>query len=515
MPSVSYINQLNTNRPHANRADRVSPTLIGQSPAMTVLKQRIEAAAPKDSTVLIQGETGTGKELIAKSLHAGSQRTGRFVAINCAAIPHDLLESELFGHERGAFTGAAMTREGKIEYADKGTLFLDEIGDMPLSLQAKLLRFLEERTYSRLGANHLLRANVRLIAATHQDLMAAVREGRFRADLFYRLNVIQLLAPPLRARVEDLDELIGHLQAALSKRLTCRPVRFSIPALGALARYPWPGNVRELANLIEQLMVFHAGETIHVKDLPAQFGGVDRVVSPGENHALLNAKTAHGQDWGLPHVPERRREGPSLGHPRDETRRPAPDPCCADKHGATSAPPTPDIETLDDEEWLPIPGYEGYYEVSTRHRVKSVSRTLFKSDGTVQRWSSRLKRCSSGSVALSRQGKAQSFSVALLLEAAQKGVAPADLPPDTQAPPDEAGEHWLPIPGFEDRYEVSSRERVRTLARFVTHSSGGYWKPCKILARRPYGVVLLNRNGKKTGHSIKRLLEEAKAAVAC
>jgi sigma-54 dependent transcriptional regulator, flagellar regulatory protein len=221
--------------------------------------------------VLITGESGTGKEVVARSIHERSTRADKpFVAVNCGAIPHELLESELFGHEKGAFTGAISARKGRFEMADGGTLFLDEIGDMPLSMQVKILRVLQERTFERVGANRSSQCDVRIIAATHRNLEDAIVKGSFREDLYYRLNVFPIEMPPLRERLEDLPLLIEDLICAL-ERSGHGSVRLAGDAVHALRGYHWPGNVRELSNLIERLAVLHPGASVGVADLPARY----------------------------------------------------------------------------------------------------------------------------------------------------------------------------------------------------------------------------------------------------
>ncbi len=244
---------------------------IGNSRAMRDIHRLIEQVAPFDSNVLILGESGTGKEMAARHIHELSGRSRHpFVPVNCGAIPAELLESELFGHEKGAFTGALTTRVGRFEYAEGGTLFLDEIGDMSLQMQVKLLRVLQERSFERVGSNRSLRCNVRIIAATHRDLEAAIEQTRFREDLFYRLNVFPMQMPPLRERLEDLPLLIEHFVARQAPGAG-RAIRFDAAALSCLARNPWPGNVRELANLLERLTILFPGTTIGIADLPARY----------------------------------------------------------------------------------------------------------------------------------------------------------------------------------------------------------------------------------------------------
>ncbi|TDB27293.1 sigma-54-dependent Fis family transcriptional regulator [Stenotrophomonas sp. ATCM1_4] len=245
----------------------------GTSPAVTELRQLIEQVANFDTTVLVLGESGTGKEVVSRSIHQRSpRRDGPFVAINCGAIPPDLLESELFGHEKGAFTGALTARKGRFEMAEGGTLLLDEIGDMSLPMQVKLLRVLQERSFERVGGNQTIRCNVRVIAATHRDLETRINEGKFREDLFYRLNVFPIDVPALRERTADIPALVQTIAAQLA-RTGRGEVRFADEALLALAGYPWPGNVRELTNLVERLAVLHPGGLVRVQDLPSRYRG--------------------------------------------------------------------------------------------------------------------------------------------------------------------------------------------------------------------------------------------------
>ena len=243
--------------------------MVGESPRMKEIGRLLARVAPTDSTVLLRGESGTGKEVAARSLHRGSRRTSRpFVAINCATLSETLLESELFGHEKGAFTGAVDRKTGKIEAAEGGTLFLDEVGELPPKLQAKLLRVLQEREYERVGGTRPLKADVRVVAATNRELEKAMREGTFREDLFYRLNVITLTLPALRERREDIPLLASHFAALFSRRLGRRIAGFTPEARACLQRYGWPGNVRELANAIERALVLGEGELIRPEDLP-------------------------------------------------------------------------------------------------------------------------------------------------------------------------------------------------------------------------------------------------------
>jgi sigma-54 specific flagellar transcriptional regulator A len=243
----------------------------GNSHPMREVHRLIEQVAPFDSNVLILGESGTGKEMVARHIHELSGRAGQpFVPVNCGAIPADLLESELFGHEKGAFTGALSTRMGRFEFAEGGTLFLDEIGDMSLQMQVKLLRVLQERSFERVGSNRTVRCNVRIIAATHRDLEAAIDSGRFREDLYYRLNVFPVQMPPLRERLEDLPVLIEHL-VRRQEQSDGRRLRLGKDAMDCLARHPWPGNVRELSNLLERLAIMYPEHTVTAADLPDRY----------------------------------------------------------------------------------------------------------------------------------------------------------------------------------------------------------------------------------------------------
>jgi two-component system nitrogen regulation response regulator GlnG len=248
--------------------------ILGQAPAMQEVFRAIGRLSQSSATVLITGESGSGKELVARALHRHSTRAAKpFVAINTAAMPKDLLESELFGHERGAFTGAQALRRGRFEQAEAGTLFLDEIGDMPSELQTRLLRVLSDGTFYRVGGHQQLKANVRVIAATHQDLDSRVREGGFREDLYHRLNVIRVRIPSLRERREDIPLLARHFLAKSAKELSVEPKRLSDEVLAHLARVDFPGNVRQLENLCHWLTVMAPGQAIGIADLPAEFRG--------------------------------------------------------------------------------------------------------------------------------------------------------------------------------------------------------------------------------------------------
>lgn len=248
--------------------------IVGNSPAMQKVFETIKLVAPTDSTVLITGESGTGKELVARSLHQNSsRRSGHFVPINCASLPENLLESELFGHEKGAFTGAIHTRKGRFEYATGGTLFLDEIGDMPLPLQAKFLRALEYGEVTRIGSNEPIRVNVRIITATHRDLEQLIKEGRFREDLFFRINVVRIELPPLRDRREDIPLLVDSFvkEFARAHRKTIKAIAPEVMA--AFHAYRWPGNVRELRNAVESMVVLTRDEVLGADDLPRSIAG--------------------------------------------------------------------------------------------------------------------------------------------------------------------------------------------------------------------------------------------------
>ena len=247
------------------RGDHQFEEIIGRSRALARVLREIETVAPTDSTVLISGETGSGKELVARAIHQLSARRDRaFVKLNCAAIPTGLLESELFGHEKGAFTGAINTRIGRFELANHGTVFLDEVGEIPLELQPKLLRVLQEREFERLGSSRTIKSDARLIAATNRDLAVLAGEGRFREDLFYRLNVFPITVPPLRERREDIPMLVRHFAQQFARRMKKSIETIPTESMEALTRYEWPGNIRELQNLIERAVILSAGQTLEV-----------------------------------------------------------------------------------------------------------------------------------------------------------------------------------------------------------------------------------------------------------
>src|ERR1700740_1565667 len=251
--------------PYERRFEQV----IGNSPALEAVLEQVERVAPTDSTVLIQGETGTGKELIAHAIHNISSRGGRpFVRLNCAAIPLDLLESELFGHEKGAFTGAIAQKIGRFELADKGTLFLDEVGDIPPALQPKLLRVLQEQEFERLGSTRTHQVDVRLVAATNRNLMEMANRGEFRSDLYYRLNVFPVLLPPLRERRDDIPALVAHFVEIYARRMSRQIEHIPRTTMSALTSYEWPGNIRELQNLIERAVIL-SNDGVLPNPLPA------------------------------------------------------------------------------------------------------------------------------------------------------------------------------------------------------------------------------------------------------
>lgn len=264
----------------SQRSPELFRSLVGNSRSVRHVRQLIQQVANTDANVLILGESGTGKEVVARNVHYYSVRRDRpFVPINCGAIPAELLESELFGHEKGAFTGAISSRQGRFELAENGTLFLDEIGDMSLHMQVKLLRVLQERTFERVGSNKTITANVRIIAATHRNLEEAIREGRFREDLYYRLNVFPIEMPPLRERVEDIPLLVNELITRLEHEKR-GSTRLTSQAILGLCQYHWPGNVRELANLIERLVIMFPFAVVDVGELPEKFRSGNGKVPP-------------------------------------------------------------------------------------------------------------------------------------------------------------------------------------------------------------------------------------------
>ncbi|MGF1547921.1 MAG: sigma-54 interaction domain-containing protein [Thiotrichales bacterium] len=279
--------------PAPRRRQNITPqSLEGDSVAIRRVRDLIEKVAHTDASVLILGESGTGKEIVARMIHRTSARSERpFVPVNCGAIPGELLESELFGHEKGAFTGAITARAGRFELADGGSLFLDEIGDMNFSMQVKLLRVLQERSYERVGSNRSLQADVRIVAATHQNLESSIAEGKFREDLFYRLNVFPIEMPPLRARREDIPALVESMISRMAPEKGA--FRLDRHALEVLMAYPWPGNVRELANLIERLRILYPNMSVTAADLPEKYrGGRPIAVQPADPEEWLSDEAA-------------------------------------------------------------------------------------------------------------------------------------------------------------------------------------------------------------------------------
>jgi two-component system nitrogen regulation response regulator NtrX len=273
--------------------------LVGASSVMEKLRQQIAAAAPTHSRVLISGENGTGKELVARAIHLQSPRHNRpFVEVNCAAIPETLIETELFGHERGAFTGAVSQKRGKFDFADGGTLFLDEIGDMSLATQAKVLRVLAEQQFTRVGGEKLIEVNVRVIAASNKDFSQEIEKGKFRDDLFYRLNVLPIEVPPLRARREDIPALTRHFLKIHAEEQGVKLKEITPEALDALARHEWPGNIRELRNQVERLMIMVPKTTIEVGDvLPFMPRGFNRINPLDAYDSLRDARHAFEREY--------------------------------------------------------------------------------------------------------------------------------------------------------------------------------------------------------------------------
>jgi formate hydrogenlyase transcriptional activator len=276
--------------------------IIGNSPALEAVLEQVEHVAATDSTVLIQGETGTGKELIARAIHSLSPRCGRpFVKLNCAAIPFDLLESELFGHEKGAFTGAIAQKAGRFELADKGTLFLDEIGDIPLALQPKLLRVLQEQEFERLGSGRTHRVDVRLVAATHRDLTEMINRKEFRTDFYYRLNVFPILVPPLRERRDDIVPLVTHYVEVHASRMGKRIEHIAPEIFAAFRSYRWPGNIRELQNLIERAVILSKDGVLPNPLTPASRADTERhspeQTTLRDSERTLILKTLAEVDW--------------------------------------------------------------------------------------------------------------------------------------------------------------------------------------------------------------------------
>jgi two-component system nitrogen regulation response regulator NtrX len=264
--------------------------IVGQSPALRGVLESVQRAAPTNATVLLLGESGVGKELVARTIHRNSPRAGqRFVQVNCAAIPEELIESELFGHEKGSFTGATEKQVGKFEQADRGTIFLDEVGDMSQKTQAKVLRVLQEQEVERLGSARTIKVDVRVIAATNKNLEEAIERGDFREDLYFRLNVIPIVVPPLRDRREDIPRLVQHFAKRTAEEHNLKPKRFEPSAMDALQRYRWRGNIRELRNAVERVMIMAPADSVRVEDLPPDLRGGD---SPGARPAAVAASAS-------------------------------------------------------------------------------------------------------------------------------------------------------------------------------------------------------------------------------
>src|SRR5690349_19249881 len=265
--------------------------IVGQSPALRRVLEAVKRAAPTNATVLLLGESGVGKELVARTIHRNSPRAGqRFVQVNCAAIPEELIESELFGHEKGSFTGATEKQIGKFEQADRGTIFLDEVGDMSPKTQAKVLRVLQEQEVERLGSARTIKVDVRVIAATNKNLEDAIQRGEFREDLYFRLNVIPIVVPPLRERRDDIPLLVQHFARLTSDEHNLKPKRFDSGAMDALKSYRWRGNIRELRNAIERLMIMTTGDVVRLEDLPIEVrAGESGSAGPRDIAALAGA----------------------------------------------------------------------------------------------------------------------------------------------------------------------------------------------------------------------------------
>jgi len=263
--------------------------MIGDSPPLRAVLEAVRRAAPTSATVLLLGESGVGKELVARAIHRNSPRAGqRFIQVNCAAIPEELIESELFGHEKGSFTGASEKQIGKFEQADQGTIFLDEVGDMSSKTQAKVLRVLQEQEVERLGSTRTIKLDVRVIAATNKNLEDSIARGEFREDLYFRLNVIPIAVPPLRERRDDIERLANHFAKRISEEQNFRPKRFDARAMQALRNYRWRGNIRELRNTVERLLIMSAGETVQVEDLPRAIRGDASGAQSAESTGSVN-----------------------------------------------------------------------------------------------------------------------------------------------------------------------------------------------------------------------------------
>jgi len=283
-------------------AMEVKYELVGQSPALRSVLDAVTRAAPTNATVLLLGESGVGKELVARTIHRNSSRANqRFIQVNCAAIPEELIESELFGHEKGSFTGATEKQVGKFEQADRGTIFLDEVGDMSQKTQAKVLRVLQEQEVERLGSARTIKVDVRVIAATNKNLEEAIARGEFREDLFFRLNVIPIIVPPLRERREDIPRLIQHFAKRTAEEHNLKPKRFDQTTMEALQRYRWRGNIRELRNTVERLHIMTPGDVVRVEDLPAEVrSGESPIRSAAVEADVAPARAGEPQGAGGP-----------------------------------------------------------------------------------------------------------------------------------------------------------------------------------------------------------------------
>src|SRR5712671_6243487 len=307
--------QLRDENRSLKKAVEIRHQMIGESAGLKQVMAAVGRAAPTNATVLITGESGVGKELVARTIHRNSLRSReRFVQVNCAAIPEELIESELFGHEKGSFTGATEKQVGKFEQADRGTIFLDEVGDMSAKTQAKVLRVLQEGEVERLGSARTIKVDVRVIAATNKNLEEEIEKGRFRDDLYFRLAVIPIYVPPLRERAEDIPLLVRHYMDQFSRENNTRPKRITAAALEALQRHRWQGHIRELRNTVERLIIMSAGETIDVADLP------DSVKSPGNAASHMPATSASGGGPASPKLegdPSRATAGTAAGTLRE------------------------------------------------------------------------------------------------------------------------------------------------------------------------------------------------------
>ena len=271
--------------------------IVGSSAALRKVLEAVQRAAPTNATCMLLGESGVGKELVARTIHRNSPRAGqRFVQVNCAAIPEELIESELFGHEKGSFTGATEKQIGKFEQADRGTIFLDEVGDMSPKTQAKVLRVLQEQEVERLGSARTIKVDVRVIAATNKDLEEAIQRGEFREDLFFRLNVIPIVVPPLRERREDIPQLVQHFAKLTSEEHNLKPKRFEAAAIEVMQRYRWRGNIRELRNAVERVLIMSPADVVRLEDLPGEIrGGESRAVAPAVETTQAVSQPAGGQ----------------------------------------------------------------------------------------------------------------------------------------------------------------------------------------------------------------------------